>query len=111
MDPNVRAWWEGRLELIPELGRLIAEIPVSVFVARREISFLGARAFLVRPHTENDAGISLLLDQLLEPICLQRRAAGHPPHAGVHPCRKRLLVLAYDQIQAPLSSQPIPVFD
>src|ERR1041385_4605351 len=46
MDPDVSARGKRCLELIPEFGWLIAEIPVAMFVTRREISLLGSSHFL-----------------------------------------------------------------
>src|SRR4026208_600665 len=37
MDSDVRPRRKGRLELIPEFRRLIAEIPIAMFVPRREV--------------------------------------------------------------------------
>src|SRR6187431_116025 len=41
VDTHVRAGREVGLELIPELGRLVADVPVVVLVTRREVALLG----------------------------------------------------------------------
>src|SRR3990167_8417503 len=63
MDADMGAGRESRLELIPEFGRLIAEIPVAMLIAGRKIPFLRSRPLFVRSHTENNAGVPLLFDQ------------------------------------------------
>src|SRR6185295_2676578 len=73
MDPDMCSWRKGRLELIPELRRLIPEIPIAMLVTRREVTFLGSLFFNVSATTENNARIALLLNQLLEPIGFQGR--------------------------------------
>ena len=48
MDAHVRPRREVGLELVPELGRLIAHAPVVVLVARREVArLLRAAPFLI----------------------------------------------------------------
>src|SRR6185295_11303103 len=111
VDSDVCAWREGRLELIPEFRRLIAEIPITMFVTRREVSFLGSRPFLICAHTENDAGIAFLLDQLLESIGFQGRTAVNTTQRMIHPGCKRFFVLPHDQFDAPLSSHSVSIFD
>src|SRR5262245_25925973 len=111
MDPNVCPRRKGRLELVPELRRLITEIPIAMLVTRREIAFLGPRPFFVCPHTENDARIALLLNQLLESIGFQGRTAVDAAQCMIHPGRERFLVLPHDQFEAPLPGDSISIFN
>src|SRR5215472_2241045 len=75
MDSDMGPRWEVRLELIPQLRRLIAKIPVPVLVARREIALLGPRPFLIGSDAENNSRVTLLLDELFEPIGLDIRSS------------------------------------
>ena len=59
VDAHVRARREVGLELVPELGRLIADVPVVVLVARREVALLRAAALLVGARADDDAGVRL----------------------------------------------------
>src|SRR4029077_1529210 len=111
MNSDVCPRRKSRLELIPELRRLIAEIPIAMFVTRREVAFLGSRPFLICAHTEDDACIALLLNQLLEPIGFQGRTAVDATQRMIHPGRERFLVLPYDQLEAPLAGHSISIFD
>src|SRR5256885_7646149 len=111
MDPDMSSRGKSRLELIPELRRLIAEIPIAMFVTRREVAFLGPRPFLICAHTENDARIALLLNQLLESIGFQSRTAVDAAQRMIHPGRERFLVLPHDQFKAPLAGHSISIFD
>src|SRR5436305_3475727 len=47
MHPHVGAGGEVGLELVPELGRLIAHVPEVVLVARGEVALLGTAPLLV----------------------------------------------------------------
>ena len=107
----MRAFGERRLELVPQLRRLLAEVPVAVLVARREVALLGARAFLIGPHAENDAGIALFGQQVLEPVRFERRTALDAAQGVVHALGQGVLVLADDQVQPPLAGEPVPVLD
>ena len=49
------------LELVPELGRLIADVPEVVLVARREIALLGAAPLFVRASAHDDAVVRLVV--------------------------------------------------
>src|SRR6185436_871222 len=111
MDSDMRAWRKRRLELIPEFRRLIPEIPIAMFVARREVALLGSRPFFVCAHTQNDACIAFLLDQLFEAIRFQGRAAIDASQRMVHSSCERFLVLPDDQLETPLTSDSIAIFD
>src|SRR5687767_2893232 len=54
MDPDVCPGRKRGLELIPELRRLITEIPVAMLIARGKIAFFRPGAFLVRPNPQDD---------------------------------------------------------
>src|SRR5690606_15290336 len=47
VDPDVGAWLEVGLELVPELGWLVLEVPLEVLVAWREVTLFGAGALFV----------------------------------------------------------------
>ena len=64
VHPDVGLGREARHVLVPELGRLVLEVPAIVLAARAEVALLGARALLVAP----DAG-----DQALEAVLGKRR--------------------------------------
>src|SRR3989454_1435268 len=55
VDPDVRARGAGGREPLPQLRRLLPEVPVAVLVPRREVAFLGACPLLVGPHAQDDA--------------------------------------------------------
>ena len=57
------------LELVPELGRLVTDIPDIILVAGLEIPLLGTTPLLVGPDAYNNAGIGL--PSLIEYIVLQ----------------------------------------
>ena len=54
---HVRAGREVGLEVAPQLGRLVVDVPVVLDVARREVALLGARALLVGAHADDHAGV------------------------------------------------------
>src|SRR5206468_3414819 len=101
--------WKRGLELIPQLGRLVAEVPFTVLVARREVPLLGTRALFIRPDAEDDAAIPFLLDELLERVGLERRAAGHATFRVVHAGGKRVLVLSDHEIEPPFPGETVPI--
>ena len=55
MNADVRARGEVGFELIPQLRRLVFDVPFHVLVARTEVAFLGARGFFVAPDTDEVA--------------------------------------------------------
>ena len=95
MDANMGAGRESRLELIPEFGRLIAEVPVAMLIAGRKIPLLRSRPLFVRSHTENNTGVPLLLDQLFQSVRLEGGATGDTTHRMVHARRQGFFVLPH----------------
>src|SRR5262245_52309625 len=59
VDTDVRAGREVGLELVPELGRLVAHVPGVVLVARREVALLRAAALLVGARSHDHAVVGL----------------------------------------------------
>ena len=76
MDADVRAGLEVGLELVPELRRLIRDVPFHVAVARGEVALLRARGLLVAPHADDHAGVAVCsIEHVLEGVLLERAAA------------------------------------
>ena len=75
MDADVRARLEVGLELVPQLRRLVLDVPFHVLVARAEVAFLGAGRFLVAADADDDAGEVVLVEHRLEGVLLERAAA------------------------------------
>ena len=59
VNAHMRAGGKVGLELVPELGRLVVEIPVVVLVARGEIALLAARTLLIGASADDDAGVGV----------------------------------------------------
>ena len=59
----MRSWRKFCVELVPELWRLIAEIPFRRLAAWAEHPFLGAHRFLIPPNASDDAGIAVFFQQ------------------------------------------------
>src|SRR5256885_13132179 len=59
MHADVGPRREVGLVLIPELGRLLLDLPNVRLVARREVALLRTASFLVRPRADDDAGVRL----------------------------------------------------
>src|ERR1039458_3345885 len=98
MNPDVGPGLEVRLELIPQLRRLILHVPLHVLVARAEVTFLGPRRLLVAAGADDDAREVVLLEHRLERVLLQRAAALDPRRlaARVGTARpERLLIAAH----------------
>ena len=95
MNPNMRAGWKGGFELVPQLRRLVAEIPIAMFVARGKIPLLRPGAVFVRADPENNAGVASLFDQMLHRVGLRGRAADIPPQRVVHAGCQGFLVLSH----------------
>src|SRR6476659_2435547 len=56
MNSNVSDFLEIGVKLVPELWRLILDIPFYVFVARAEIAFLGTSRFFIAAHADDHSG-------------------------------------------------------
>jgi hypothetical protein len=67
MNADVSTGARNRLVLVPEFRRLIADVPVVLLVARREVTFLGEGNLLVGADTHYDAGerFGILIDFVL----------------------------------------------
>ena len=114
VNADVRAGRKIGLELIPEFRRLIRRVPLHVGVARREIALLGARGVFVAPHADDDAGVAVVLDDLLQAVLLEHAAAFDARRAAVRIRVARLehrLVHADDELQVPLADQAVAVLD
>src|SRR3989338_7052909 len=48
-------------ELVPELGRLIADVPLVISVPRRKIAFLRTASFFIRPHPNDHSRIRFFI--------------------------------------------------
>ena len=102
------------LELVPQLRRLVLDVPFHVLVARAEVTFLGAGRFLVAAHADDDAGVMVLVEHLLERVLLQRAAALDARGLAVRISRaalEHLLVLADDELEFPLLHELVAIFD
>ena len=56
MDAHVGARGEVGFVLVPELGRLVGDVPLVLGVAGGEIALLGAGAFFIGAGADDDAG-------------------------------------------------------
>src|SRR5713226_6131179 len=79
MHADMRAGREIIVVLVPEFGRLIADVPLAALAARAEDALLGAGAFLVAADPGDQAVIAMRLDQALQPGGLAR---GGPRRRG-----------------------------
>ena len=107
-------WLEIRLELVPQLRRLVLDVPLHVLVARAEVALLGAGGFLVAPHADDDAIEPMLVEHGLEGVLLERAAALNPGGLAVGEgaaFAQHLLVLADDELEVPVPAEPVAVFD
>ena len=75
VNADVGARLEVRLELVPQLGRLVLDVPFHVLVARAEVAFLGPGRFLVAADADDDAVVVVLVEHRLEGVLLQDAAA------------------------------------
>ena len=71
----MRAARRRGVEVIPELGRLVAHVPSALDAARREHALLGARRLLVAPDAGDQAVEAVLGQRKLEAFGLARRGA------------------------------------
>src|SRR5262245_36263028 len=75
MHAQMRAGWRGGVEVVPELGRLLAHVPEALGAARGEHPLLGAGRFLVAPDAGDQPIEAMLGERQLEPFGLARRRA------------------------------------
>src|SRR3546814_10665042 len=101
MHADVGAGGEVGLELVPELRRLVAEIPLGVLAARAEHPLLGARRLLVAADAGDHRPQVELGDQPLERLGLARRRARGRRQARVDLLDRRAVALV--EVQAPLN--------
>ena len=66
---------EGPAAHASGLRRLIFHVPFHVFVARTEITFLGARGFFIASHADNHTGEIVFIQHGLEAVLFQGAAA------------------------------------
>ena len=130
----MRAGRERGVELVPEFGRLVTDVPMAVLVARGKIPLLGPAPLLVRADAEDHARVRLrvLLDLVRSGLVVQSEArpfAGHrfpegfrlqsgtAGHAAQPAVGKRLLrverlpVDPVDHRQLPLPRDPVAELD
>jgi len=104
----VGARLEVGLELVPELGRLILDVPLHVLVARAEVALFGAGWFLVTADADDNAGVVVLVEHRLEGVLLEDAAAldarGLAVRVGPFGL-ERLFVLADDELEVPLAAE------
>src|SRR2546421_11251194 len=111
MHADVLARWKLRPVLIPELRRLVDDIPLGSFAALTENSLLRPRALLVASDADDDRLEFLLRDHLLERLRLQRGAADQSAALMTHTLRERRSVLTDDQLKAEFPCEAIAILD
>ena len=111
MNADVGSWRKRRLKLIPELRRLIAEIPIAVFVAWREVALFGSRPFFVRPHTEDDARIPFCSSNCLSPLVFSAVQHVTRPSVWFMPAASASLFCPTTKFRSPFSGQAVSIFD
>src|ERR1035437_2794556 len=114
VNADMCPWLKVRLELVPQLRRLVLEVPFHILVARAEIAFLGPRWFLVAADADNHAGEVVLQQHGLERVLLQRAAALDAGRLAVGKgaaAPERLIVPAYDELELPFPAELVAVLD
>src|SRR5690606_3703568 len=89
MDADMGAGRKIRLVLVPEFGRLVAEIPLTGRAAWAEDPLLGAGSFLITADGREDAGEVMLVQDLLQSRGLARRRAGGGRQTGIDLLQRR----------------------
>src|SRR5690606_32912412 len=87
MDAHAGAGRHFGPVLVPELGRLVADVPAGGFAPGAEHPLLGARAFLVAPDAGDDAVEAVRRDGGFQPLGLERGATGDAAALGTHAVR------------------------
>src|SRR5919199_2080918 len=105
VDADVRAFREAGHVLVPELGRLVLQIPARVLAARREIALLGADRLLVAADAGDQALEAVLLDRGLEAQRLARGRAGGGRQGRVGGLDRRAQLA--DEVEVPLLCVPV----
>src|SRR5262249_37162931 len=99
MHPQMRAGPQAGIELVPELGRLAAHVPLAGAPARGKQGLLGAGRLLVAADAGDQAVEAVLLERLLEACGLARgRARGRRQRRVDRLDRRARLD---DQVEAP----------
>src|ERR1051326_3416624 len=65
MNADVRSLLEISLELVPQLRRLVFDVPFHIFVAGTEITLFRAGRFFVASDADNDTGEVMLVEDML----------------------------------------------
>src|ERR1700730_6801857 len=110
MDADMCSRIKVGFELVPQLRRLILEIPLEVFVSRRKIPLLRSRPLLVSPDTNDHGLIVFFLDNGLEGVLLQQTAAFDARNPAVRESLtsvKRRAILPNDEFDPPLFREAI----
>jgi hypothetical protein len=84
VDPDVGAGREAGHVLVPELRRLVLEVPGVARVARAEVALLGPRALLVAADPGDQAVEAVPREGAVQPGGLARRRAGRGRQGRVH---------------------------
>src|SRR6478752_7823318 len=100
MDAQMRALRRRCIEMIPELRRLITDVPIAFEAARREHALLGARGFLVAADAGNQAVETVFAERHLEALGLARGGTGGRRQRWVDGINRRAGLDA--QIEIPL---------
>src|SRR5688500_13096095 len=101
MDAHMGAFGEPGLVVIPELGRLVLEVPYTVKGARAEHALLGAGRLFVAADADEDALILLALEESLQTFRLAGGGAGGRRQGRVHLAFRRALL--DHQIEVPIT--------
>src|SRR3954453_4974305 len=76
MDAQMRALRRRRIEMIPELRRLVAPVPIALQAARREHTLLGTRGLFIAADAGNQAVEAVFGESHLEALGLARGGTG-----------------------------------
>src|SRR5258706_6740614 len=114
MDANVRPFGEIGFELVPQLRRLVFDVPLHVLVARAEITLLGAGWFLIAAHSDDDAREVVFVQDLLKAVLFKRAAAFDARGFAVwisDAALERRFIFADNQFQFPFLYQAVAIFN
>src|SRR5208337_4376529 len=70
VDSEMSTGREIGLVLVPKLGRLVADIPLTLVVARGKITLLGPRSLLIGAGADDHAGVRLRVLVYLVLVCM-----------------------------------------
>src|SRR6516162_3043046 len=114
MYPDMSTRVEIRFKLVPELGRLVLEIPFKISVPRREITLLSTGSLFVATNANDHRLVIFFLNDCLKGVSLEQAAAFNASNPAVWkglPSFQNGFVLPNNEIDAPLFCQPIPKGD